>query len=108
TVPTYREHLQALRDNRLNQSSQDLLKAMFKQDPDVSAAVGAFLTLADTPLTMVVRDLDGNIDPTGSAALPKLVRALTSPTDYTAGFTFKTNMAMLCQEMRYMLMLRGA
>jgi len=108
TVPTYREYLQALRDNRLNQSSQDLLKAMFKQDPDVSAAVGAFLTLADTPLTMVVRDLDGNIDPTGSAALPKLVRALTSPTDYTAGFTFKTNMAMLCQEMRYMLMLRGA
>lgn len=108
TVPTYREHLQALRDNRLSQSSQDLLKAMFKQDPDVSAAVGAFLTLSDTPMSYMVRDIDGNIDPVASAALPKLVRALTSATDYTLGFTFKPSMSLLVQEMRYMLMLRGA
>jgi hypothetical protein len=108
TVPTYREHLQALRDNRLSQSSQDLLKAMFKQDPDVSAAVGAWLTLSDTRLTMVVRDINGDIDPTATALLPKLIRALTSPTDYTQGFTFKPGLKMLIQEMRYMLMLRGA
>lgn len=107
TVPAYREHLQALRDNRLSQNTQELLKQMFKQDPDVSAAVGSFLTLADTPLTMVVRDAEGNIDPSATQQLPKLVRAITAATDYTQGFTFKPNLAMLCQEMRYMLMLRG-
>lgn len=107
-IPTYREHLQALRDNRLAQSSQDLLKAMFKQDPDVSAAVGAFLTLSDTPMTMLVRDLDGNIDTAASGELPKLVRALTSATDYTLGFSFKPSLPLLIQEMRYMMMLRGA
>ena len=108
TVPTYREHLQALRDNRLNQSSQDLLKAMFKQDPDVSAAVGSFLTLADTPVTFVVKDADGNVDPGATAQLPKLLRTITATTSYLNGFTFKPNLPMLCQEMRYMLMLRGA
>ena len=108
TVPTYREHLAALRDNRLSKTSQDLLKEMFKNDPDVSAAVGSWLTLADTELTLLVRNIDGDIDVNASKELPKLIRALTSPTDYTLGFAMKPGLKMLIQEMRYMLMLRGA
>jgi hypothetical protein len=108
TVPAYREHLQALRDNRLNQSSQELLKAMFKQDPDVSAAVGSWLTLSDTRMTYLVRDADGNIDVNATGQLPKLLRALTAPTTYMEGFTFKPGLSMLVQEMRYLLLLRGA
>ena len=105
--PAYRDHLTSLTDNRLSLSSQDLLKLMFKNDPDVSAAVGSFLTLADTPYTMIVRDDQGDIDVPSTQALPGLVRALTCPTDYTKGFSFKPGIAMLMQEMRYMVLLRG-
>ncbi|AKU43535.1 hypothetical protein CPT_Seuss9 [Caulobacter phage Seuss] len=108
TVPGYREHLQSLRDNRATLSSQDLLKQMFKQDPDVSATVGSFLTLSDTEMTMLVRDADGNIDTTATTQLPKLVRALFASTTYLEGFQLKPGLRMFCQEMRYLLMLRGA
>lgn len=108
TVPTYREHLTSLRDNRLSQTSQDLLKAMFKGDPDVSAAVGSWMTLSDTEMSVLVYDIDGQIDEAATSEVPKLLRALTTPADYLNGFTFKPGMALLRQEMRYMLMLRGA
>lgn len=108
TVPTYREHLTTLRDDRLSRSSQDLLKQMFKGDPDVSAAVGSWLTLADTQMTSLVRDLEGNIDVDATKQLPKLLRALTFPTTYMEGFTLKPGLPSLLQEMRYMTLLRGA
>lgn len=107
TVPLYREHLDVLFDTRLTKTSQDLLQDLFKNDPDVSAAVGAYLTLSDTPLTMMVYDLEGELDQDATRELSKLVRALTRPTDYTQGFQMKTSLAMLCQELRYMLLLRG-
>jgi len=108
TVPTYRDHLSSLTDSRLSQSSQTLLRDMFKHDADVSAAVGSFLTLSDTPMTMIVRDVNGNIDVAATTQLPALVRALTAPTTYLEGFQFKPSLSLLIQEMRYMLMLRGS
>lgn len=107
TIPQYREHLDVLYDNRYTKNSQDLLQDLFKNDPDVSAAVGSYLTLADTRLTMLVRDLEGEVDPVNTKTLHKLVKALTMPTDYSQKFQIKTSLRMLCQELRYMLMLRG-
>jgi len=107
TLPLYREHLDVLFDNRLIKNSQDLLQDLFKNDPDVSASVGSYLTLADTPITMIAYDLEGELDPNATMELHKLVRALTRPTDYSQGFQIKTNLRMLCQELRYMLLLRG-
>lgn len=106
--PAYQDHLQTLSDNRLNQDARVLLQQMFKTDPDVSAAVGAYLTLADTPATLLHYTPDNQIDPAGSVTLNQLVIALTSQTDYTQGFSWKLSLASLCQELRYMLMLRGA
>lgn len=108
TVPAYREHLSALQDTRLSSSSQELLKEMFKNDPDVSAAVGSWLTLADTEMTALIYSQDGQIDLVNTQKLPQIIRALTSPTDYLNGFTFKPGIASLRQEMRYMTLLRGA
>ena len=107
TLPLYREHLDVLYDDRLAKTSQDLLQELFRNDPDVSAAVGAYLTLSDTPMTMTVFDYEGELDPQATIDLAQLVRALTRPTDYTQGFQMKTNLPMLCQELRYMLLLRG-
>lgn len=107
SAPQYREHLEALYDTRLTKTSQDLLQDLFKQDPDVSAAVGSYLTLADTPMTALVRDLEGQIDKEGTKQLARLVRTLTQSMDYTQGFVLKPSLRMLCQELRYMLLLRG-
>jgi hypothetical protein len=108
TLPTYREHLNTLYDQRISNNSQTLLKELFKTDPDVSATVGAYLTMADTPLTMLVYGLDGQIDTAAGEALAKIMRALWRTTDYTQGFTFQEALATTSQNFRYMLMLRGA
>ncbi len=76
TLPLYREHLDVLYDTRLSKTSQDLLQDLFKNDPDVSAAVGSYLTLSDTPISMMVYTYDGELDPAGTIELTKLVRAL--------------------------------
>lgn len=108
TLPAYREHLNSLYDNRTIKTSQALLQDLFKDDPDLSAAVGSYLTLSDTPMTMLVHDIEGKIDPNATAELYKMVRLLTATTDYSRGFTMTLSMRILCQELRYMLMLRGA
>lgn len=107
--PTYLEYLDQLYDQRTSgQNSQTLLKELFKTDPDVSAAVHSYLTLADTDLTLVVRDETGEIDANLSTQLAQLVQALVMPVDYLkSGFSFKESLRTICQNFRYMLMLRG-
>ena len=107
SAPQSREHLTSLYDDRYTKDSKALLQELFKNDPDVSAAVGAYLTLADTKPMMLVRDVNGQIDANATATLNQLVKALTSPTDYTQGFQLRNNLQTMCQELRYMLLLRG-
>lgn len=106
-APQSREHLTSLYDNRQTLSSKQLMQDMFRTDPDVSATVGSYLTLADTPHSMIFYAPDGEIDPDNTRQLHQLVRALTFPTDYTKGFTLKPDFRTLKQELRYMVMLRG-
>jgi len=108
SAPQYREHLTNIFDQRQANDSRALLSELFKHDPDVSAAVGAYLTLADTDIQMVVRTAEGEIDPEATRTLHKLVRSVTEPTDYTQGFQMKPNLSRLATELRYTLMLRGA
>lgn len=107
TVPTRRDHLNDLLTNRQGQSSAQIMESLFRQDPDVSAAVGAYLTLADTPVHFLVKDVNDQIDPNATQQVMQIVRALTTVTDYSQGFTFKRDLRGLCQELRTMLMLRG-
>ena len=106
--PTYLEFLDQLYDTRQVGNSQQILKELFKTDPDVSAAVHSYLTLADTNLTIIARDETGEIDPDLTTKLAQLIQALIMPTDYLkTGFSFKENLRTLCTNFRYMLMLRG-
>lgn len=106
-VPTGREHLNDIMSNRQAQNSNQLMEGLFRSDPDVSAAVGAYLTLADTPMRILVRNPEGDIDPVATLDAQKIFRALTSVTDYSVGFTMKADGRTLCQELRTMLLLRG-
>lgn len=107
SVPTGRDHLNDLLTTRQQQNSKTLLENLFRYDTDFSAAVGAYLTLADTPATILVHDYDGEIDPEASRDAMRILDALTRTTDYSKGFTFKRNFRALCQELRSMALLRG-
>ena len=107
-MPGYRDHLIPLTEDRLREDSRTLLEQMFQHDPDVSAAVGAYLTMADTRLNMWVHDLDNQIDAPSTVKLHQLVHYICRQADFNDGYVFKPSLDVLCQELRYMLLLRGA
>lgn len=106
-APTYREHTQDLFTQRSALDNRALLSELFKHDPDISAAVSAYLTVADTEPCFFVRDLEGNIDREGHKLLEQILMGLTQRTDYSKGFLWKKSLNTLAEEMRYMLLLRG-
>ena len=106
-MPTYHNHLEDLYATRLTSDSKVLLKSLFVNDPDVSAAVSAYLTVANTEPSFIVKDIDGNIDRPGQQALNMLIRYLTSRFDYSKGFQLKPSIKSISESMRYMVLLRG-
>lgn len=107
TLPGFQEHLTDIFSSRQSDDSRALLKNLFQHDPDVSAAVNSYLTLANTAMRVLVRDIEGEIDREATKDLLKAIKALTSPTDYTLGFQLKKDMESIAEEFRYMLLLRG-
>lgn len=108
TLPGYQEHLTDIFTSRTADDSRTLIKALMKTDPDMSATVNSYLTLANTQPLILVRDLEGQIDPDATKELQKAIKLLTSQVDYTQGFQFKRSLETLCEEMRFMVLLRGA
>lgn len=107
TAPTYREHLTDLFSTRQANDSRELLKGLFIQDPDVSAAVNAYLTTADTDPIFIVKDEQGTYDRKGQQALNEILGVLTTRYDYSKGFRLIPSIRQLNENMRYMLLLRG-
>jgi len=92
TGPTYREHLSDLFTTRVIDDSRKLLQTLFTQDPDVSAAVNAFLTVANTDPIYVARDVDGVPNREAQKALNQILLALTTRFDYSKGFQLRQSL----------------
>lgn len=107
SAPAYREHLQDLFNTRQAQDSRSLLRELFKHDPDMSATVNAYLTVANTEPMFVVRDLEGQIDRDGQKTLEQLLLGLTTRSDYSKGFQMRPSLRAICENLRYLLLLRG-
>lgn len=107
TVPQYRDHLTDIFQTRQADDSRTLLRSLFVNDPDVSAAVNGYLTMANTDPIILVRDLEGAIDRDATKALMKAIEMIARPVDYTLGFQLKKTLRTICEEFRYMLLLRG-
>lgn len=108
TAPTYREHTIDLFETRQSGDSRTLLKDLFKHDPDVSASVNAYLTVAGSANPWwIVYDEAGVIDREGHKQLDTIMQSLFSKNDYSLGFQLKPNLAQFCDELRHMLLLRG-
>lgn len=108
TAPDYREHLEDLYDTRINNDSNELLQDLFRQDPDCSAAVNAYLTSSNTPMVYYAINADGEIDQDGTKTLEYLIDKITSRTDYTLNYQMKSSLSSIREELKYMLLLRGA
>lgn len=107
TAPGYQEHLTDLFSSRQSDDSRSLMKELFIHDPDVSAAVNAFLTVSDTEPMFMVKDADGAFDRQGQLELNKILTALTTRYDYSKGFEMKPSLRAMSENMRYMMLLRG-
>ncbi|GBU16882.1 MULTISPECIES: hypothetical protein [Methylobacterium] len=108
TLPQYRDHQDDLFQDRLADNSQSLIKKMMQNDPDMSGTVNGYLTLADTQMIVYAEDLDGNVDEEKSRELQQLVTKLSHQTDYTLGFQLRQGIYRQAEELRYMLLMRGA
>lgn len=108
SLPQYRDHLQDIFSSRSANDSRELLKQLFKYDPDVSAALNGYLTMANTRAIILARDLEGNIDRDATKSLMGAISKITRQTDYTNGFQLKRALNAVCEDLRYMCLLRGA
>ena len=108
SLPTYRDHLTDLFSSRTSDDSRALLKQLLIHDPDVSAATNAFLTVANTEPMFIARTVDGMIDREAQKTLNQLLIALTTRFDYSKGFDWRPGLRSICENMRYMVLLRGA
>lgn len=108
SVPAYREHLTDLFASRGSEDSRVLIQTLFKHDPDMSAAVNAFLTVADTELVPLVKAPDGQLDEPGQQVLQTLLTTLTTRQDYSKGFQVVNSLSAITEACRMMLLMRGA
>jgi hypothetical protein len=108
TVPTFRDHLIDVFNSRQIDDSRNLMKTLFTHDTDVSAAVNGYLTLANTDMNVLVRDLEGEIDREATKELLLAFKKMATPTDYTVGFQYKRSLSLTAEMMRHMALLRGA
>ena len=107
TVPRYREHLTDIFNSRQANDSRELLRELFKHDPDISAAVFSYLTMANTKPLIVCKSFNGAIDREATVQLHQIIKRMTAPVDYTKGFQLKKSFKNWCEELRYMALLRG-
>lgn len=109
TVPNYREHTVDIFESRTADDSRTLLQNLFKHDPDVSASVNAYLTVASSVEPWwIVRNPQGLLDSAGQEQIDLIMESLFTKYDYSLGFQLKPGMHTFFNELRYMLLLRGA
>lgn len=108
TLPTYREHMTDIFSTRTANDSRDLIKSLFTQDPDMSAAVNAYLTVANTDMVVVVRDVDGMVDRDGHKILNAVMEAYDTRFDYSKGFDLRPSWKELAENFRYMMLASGS
>lgn len=106
--PLYRDHLNDIYTSRVATDARALIANLANNDPDVSAAIHAFLTVAGSvdPVMTAYNEND-EIDAEGIVIGQKLLAMLTTTNDYTTGYSHKPTVDALTTDCRYMLLLRG-
>lgn len=106
-APTYLDHIEDLFELRLASDAKALIKKLFRIDPDFSASLNAYLTTANVDPTFVVYDDKGEIDDKGHEQLRQVLDALFVTSDYSQGFQPTRTLRTVCEDIRYMILMRG-
>lgn len=106
-IPTYQEHTADIYSDRIGNNTKVLLKTLFKSDPDVSAAVNAYMTMANTFPIIKIKDVNGELYRQGYPILYQLMQYMFRPLDRTQGFIIRQDFHQICADLRYMILLRG-
>lgn len=107
-MPTYMEHLDDITDQRLSDTSIDLIENLMHTDPDVSAALNAYLTTANTEMLYKVVDSSGETSYDGQKQLESILYKIFDISDYSLGFQSKPSLSEFLDGLRYMALMRGA
>lgn len=107
-MPDYLEHLNDISDTRLTDNSIKLISELLHTDPDVSAALNAYLTTADTEMLCRVVDGSGETSRDGQKLLESILYKIFDISDYSLGFQSKPSLREFLEGLRYMLLMRGA
>ncbi|HQT78096.1 MAG TPA: hypothetical protein PLD10_13660 [Rhodopila sp.] len=106
--PIYRDHLIDIGDwSRIGDSMQ-LMELLASADPDTSAAVHAYLTLADQKPQVIIKDINGEYHEEAYRLWDQMVAKLTRRLDLSQGYQERPSLRILAEQFRYMLLLRGA
>lgn len=103
----YRAHLKDIFTDRVSNDSRALLASLFKYDSDISAAVHAYMTVANTTPRFLVYTQEGVLDREGQKQFQNLIRNLIQKNDYSQGFAFSKSLREIAEDLRYMILLRG-
>lgn len=109
TAPTYREHLQDIYNQRTSNDNRALVATYANFDPDISAAIAAYLSMAGTVEPIVWAFGPTNeVDVEGIQLGHQLLAVMTTTNDYTVGFSNTPSIDRLTTDHRYMALLRGS
>jgi hypothetical protein len=108
SMPAYRDHLTDIFSTRSSSDSRALIKTLFQQDPDMSAAVNAYLTVSNTDMVAIAYDVNGMIDRQAQQILNQVMESYDTRFDYTKGFDFRPSWKELAENFRYMLLASGS
>lgn len=107
-LPTYRNHLQDIFTNRQSQDARDLMTDLIKYDPDVSATLHAYLTVADTIPRFYVYNENDELDQPAQKEFQALMGTMVRRNDYTTGYSFTDSLRQIAENFRYSILLRGS
>ena len=106
-APSLTDHLTDLSTSRISDNVTELVQFLAVNDPDMSAALNAYLTLANTEPVIIVRTFDGEIDPDSTRIAHDLITLMGTRVDYTLKFRLKPSFRAICESLRWMLLVRG-
>ena len=106
-APSLTDHLTDLSTSRIADNVTTLTQFLAVNDPDMSAALNSYLTMANTEPVVIVRSFDGEIDPDSTRIAHDLMNLLGTRADYALKFRLKPSFRAICESLRWMLLVRG-
>lgn len=102
------KHLRDLLSERTSEEDVDIIETLMVYDSDVSAAVAAYLTVANTEMRYICRTPEGEIDSDAITKVGQLLTAISYPMDYSKGYSPSRTLEARNAAFRYMLLKRGS